>query len=110
MAYTKRRDIHELWFKIPLPQPYALSTSNGDTKDLVMLKCYLIYDSPDATASCVVIQCTGSVPPCDIASRLWYIADYTLQLYCTTCFVELVTSRGTVLIDYFHLRHCTEID
>jgi len=44
--------------------------------------------------------------PRDIAGRLWYIADYALQLYCATCFVELVTSRGTMLIDYFHLGHC----
>lgn len=70
----------------------------------------LCYNLPDTTASRVVIQCTGSVSPRDIASRLRYIADYTLQLYCTACFVELVTGCGTMLIDYFHLRHCTEIN
>lgn len=62
--------------------------------------------SPDAAARSVVIQRARSVPPRYVASGLRYIADYALQFYCTTCFVELVAGRSSVLVDYLHFRHC----
>lgn len=65
-----------------------------------------VWRSPDAAASRVVVQRTGAVPPRNVAAGLRYIADYALQLYCAAGFVELVTGRGAMLIDYFHLRHC----
>lgn len=74
----------------------------------VLLHHLHMYSLPDATTGGIVIQCTRSVSPRNIASGLWYIADYTLQFYRATRFVELVTDRGTMLIDYLHLRHCNK--
>ena len=62
-------------------------------------------DSPDSSASGVVIQRAGSVPPRDVSGRLRYIADHTLQFYRAARFVEFVAGCCAVLVHDLDPRH-----
>lgn len=60
---------------------------------------------PDSSASGVVIQCSGSMPPRNVSGGLRYIADHTLQFYRAPRFVEFVGSAGTMLVHDLHFWH-----
>ena len=103
---------HNLDFDNIEERNYTWSTVGFDEINFRAIKSYVQrwrggrgVDSPDSSASGVVIQRAGSVPPRDVSGRLRYIADHTLQFYRAARFVEFVAGCRAVLVHDLDPRH-----
>ena len=57
---------------------------------------------PDSTSTCIIIQHSQSMLPCNIICWLWHFADNTFQFYCAARFIEFVRSTQPSFIYYFN--------